>query len=43
MHKRTLVLALAFLFMTAPSYAYDINDKLSIGGVLAGAIQCQDL
>ena len=43
MHKRALAVTQALLFTTAPSYAYDINDKLSIGGVLAGAIQCQDL
>jgi len=37
----TLTLALAML--TTPALAYDINEKLSIGGVLAGAIQCQRL
>jgi porin len=31
------------LVCRGPALAYDLNDKLSIGGVLAGAGQCQDL
>lgn len=36
-------LALTLLMLTTPSLAYDINDQLSIGGVLSVAGQCQDL
>lgn len=32
----------SLLFSAAQSYAYDINDKFSIGGVLGGALQCLD-
>ncbi len=35
--------ALTLPMMATPALAYEINDKLSIGGVLSGAIQCQDV
>jgi hypothetical protein len=33
----------ALSLVAMPALAYDVNEQLSIGGVLAGAIQCQDL
>ncbi len=38
-----LSVPLALSLMTTPVSAYEINEQLSIGGVLAGAIQCQNL
>ena len=38
-----LTLALSLLHPAAPALAYDLNDQFSIGGVLAAAIQCQQL
>ena len=29
--------------LSAPAVAYDVNERFSIGGVLAGSMQCQDL
>lgn len=43
MRRKMLAVPLAMLGMSAPVQAYDVNDKLSIGGVLAGAGQCQEL
>jgi len=31
------------LFIGVPSLAYELSDKFSVGGVLAGAVQCQSL
>ena len=42
-HFNKFALALGFAMLTSPALAYDINQQLSIGGVLAGAIQCQSL
>jgi hypothetical protein len=33
----------ALMALTAPVHAYDVNDRLSIGGVMAGVYQCQRL
>lgn len=33
----------SLLAFTTPSHAFDVKDSFSIGGVLAGAIQCLDL
>ena len=38
----SLLVTLPLLHTTA-AHAYDINDKLSLGGVLAMAVQCQEL
>ena len=38
---RFIVPALAII--STPALAYDVNEQLSIGGILAGAIQCQNL
>lgn len=35
--------ALVLSAMAAPTFAYEINERLSIGGVLAGAFQCQEV
>ena len=43
MRRRTLAVSLAMSGMWAPVQAYDVTDKLSIGGVFAGAGQCQVL
>ncbi|NNJ96422.1 MAG: porin [Gammaproteobacteria bacterium] len=37
------VVVVALCRPIAPAHAYDINQQLSIGGVLAGAVQCQNL
>ena len=29
--------------LSAPAHAYDVNDQFSIGGVIAGVVQCQRL
>jgi porin len=42
-HFNTLTPVLAMAMLATPALAYDINEQLSIGGVLAGAIQCQSL
>lgn len=34
---------LACFSMSLPSWAYDINERFSIGGIVAGVVQCQDL
>jgi len=36
-------LALAWPLLNTTAHAYDVNDKLSLGGVLAGTIQCQNV
>lgn len=33
----------AILLLSANASAYDINEKLAVGGVVAGAVQCQNL
>jgi len=33
----------AVLVSSGPAHGYDLNDKLSIGGVMAGAGQCQEV
>ena len=33
----------AILLLSANASAYDINKKLAVGGVVAGAVQCQSL
>ena len=38
-----LPIAAAALFLCGPCLGYDINDKLSVGGILALAGQCQEL
>ncbi len=38
-----LIVALVLSMVATPAVAYEINEQLSIGGILAGAIQCQDL
>ena len=37
------ILALALPFAPTHTLAYDINEQVTIGGVLAGAIQCQNV
>ena len=37
------LVACALLFIPSRAFAKRVNDKLSIGGVLAGAYQYQDL
>ncbi|KPK23062.1 MAG: hypothetical protein AMK69_18645 [Nitrospira bacterium SG8_3] len=37
----TLTIALSSLFIKSGALGYDINDKISIGGILAGAYQFQ--
>jgi porin len=37
------ILALVLPFAPTQSLAYDINEQVTIGGILAGAIQCQNL
>jgi hypothetical protein len=39
----TFTLALAWPLLNTTAHAYDVNDKLSIGGVLATTVQCQEL
>ncbi len=42
--KQTIRLVVpVFAIISMPAIAYDVNDQLSIGGLLAGAIQCQNL
>lgn len=41
--QRVLVAATGLLFLQAPLHAYDLDDKLSVGGILAVAGQCQAL
>jgi len=43
MNKLYQFVALALLLTSTPASAYDFNDQLSIGGMLAGSIQCQEL
>jgi len=38
-----LLAALALVQLAPPARAYDINEQLSISGVLVGAVQCQGL
>lgn len=40
---RIPVTMLAALALSNQSLAYDLNDKLSINGLIAGAVQCQEL
>jgi hypothetical protein len=41
MRQQTITVWWVLLVMGTPAaYAYDVNDKLSINGVLAGAVQC---
>lgn len=42
--RRTPALAaLSWLLAASPLHAYDVNDKLLIGGVAAAAVQCQEI
>ena len=43
MNKLYQFAALALLLISSPANAYDVNDQLSIGGILAGSMQCQEL
>jgi porin len=43
MNKLVQFTALALLSISTSANAYDVNDQLSIGGMLAGSIQCQEL
>ena len=43
MNKLYQFAALALLSISTSANAYDVNDQLSIGGILAGSIQCQEL
>jgi len=43
MNKIIQSAALVLTINSTPVFAYDINEQLSIGGVLAGAIQCQNV
>ena len=42
-HKLITALTLVLPLLPTAAHAYDVNDKLSIGGVLAMAMQCQQL
>ena len=42
-HALITALTLVLPLLPTAAHAYDVNDKLSIGGVLAAAIQCQDV
>jgi hypothetical protein len=42
-HAAGLSLALVLLLLDTAAHAYDVSDKFSAGGLLAGAIQCQHL
>jgi hypothetical protein len=41
--RTRFILAFCACFFQASAYTYDVNDQLSLGGILAGAIQCQDI
>lgn len=42
--SRTPALAtLSWMLAASPLHAYDVNDKLSIGGVAAATVQCQEI
>ena len=42
--RRTPALAaLSWLLAASPLHAYDVNDKLLIGGVAAAVVQCQEI
>lgn len=43
MHYRTLGMALALSVVATTTVAYDLTETFSIGGILAGVLQCQDL
>ncbi len=43
MKRTTLAMSLLTLGAGAPAHALDVTDNFSIGGVLAGAMQCQSL
>jgi len=43
MKSNKLVLSLTMLGVCTPIHAYDVTDSFSVGGVLAGAGQCQKL
>jgi hypothetical protein len=40
---RMLVTGSVLMTLAAPAPAFDVNDQLSIGGVIAGSVQCQRL
>jgi hypothetical protein len=42
-HKLITCLTLALPLLHTAAHAMEINDRLSLGGVLAGAIQCQNI
>ncbi len=43
MNKILKFAALSLAINATPALAYDVNEQLSIGGVLAGSIQCQSV
>lgn len=43
MNKSIKSVVLALAIISTPAAAYDVNEQLSIGGVLAGTIQCQNV
>ena len=40
---RILATGSVLMILTAPAPAFDVNDRFSIGGVVAGSLQCQRL
>jgi len=43
MNKIYQIVAFTLLLISPLAQAYDVTDQLSIGGVLAGSILCQDI
>ncbi len=43
MKQITLPILVVFMLASAPALAYDLNDKVSLSGVLAAIGQCQQL
>jgi Carbohydrate-selective porin, OprB family len=41
--SRILATGSVLMALGAPAVAYDVNERFSIGGILAGSFQCQDL
>ena len=41
--RTAYTLAFAIFLLNRPALAYEINDQLAVGGILSGAVQCQNL
>lgn len=42
-NKTALLLAQVLILLVSPASAYEITDRFSLGGVVAAAVQCQEL